>query len=111
MELLFFLGMFFGQHCGYTLRVEMRGDNPIIQSRIQNVITTLTFPSWISIMAWGFINMKWYIVILTFLIIALVLTPIVFKRERLYLIFKYKTFTELTLLFCAILIWGIYFTI
>lgn len=109
MELLFFLGMFFGQHCGYTLRVEMRGDYPVVQNKIQNLITTLTFPSWILIMIWGFVNMKWYIVILTFLLIALILTPIIFKKERLFIIFKYKTITEVALLLCVILIWGVHF--
>ncbi len=61
MEILFFIGMILGQHCGYTIRVEMRGAAPIAQTSIQKIITTMTFPAWISMFIWGFLNLKWYI--------------------------------------------------
>ena len=108
MEILFFIGMILGQHCGYTIRVEMRGEAPIAQTSIQKIITTMTFPAWISLFIWGFLNLKWYIVIGTFLFCAFIITPFVFNKSNLQPIFKVKTITEFSLLICAIIVWASY---
>ena len=108
MEILFFIGMILGQHCGYTIRVEMRGEAPIAQTSIQKIITTMTFPAWISLFIWGFLNLKWYIVIGTFLFCAFIITPFVFNKFSLPAIFKVKTITEFSLLICGIIVWASY---
>ena len=108
MEILFFIGMILGQHCGYTIRVEMRSEVPIAQTSIQKIITTMTFPAWISLFIWGFLNLKWYIVIGTFLFCAFIITPFVFNKSSLPAIFKVKTITEFSLLICSIIVWASY---
>ena len=108
MEILFFIGMILGQHCGYAIRTEMRGGVPIVQTSIQRMITTMSFPAWISLFVWGFLNLKWYIVIGTFLFCAFLITPFVFNKSRLPAIFKMKTLTEFSLLICGTVIWVSY---
>lgn len=108
MEILFIIGMIIGQHCGYTIRVEMRGERPIPQTSLERAITTLTFPSWISLFIWGFINLKWYLVIGIFLVCALIITPIVFNKFPLATIFRFKIISESILLILGILVWSSY---
>lgn len=105
MEILFFLGMIFGQHCGYTIRVEMRSGQPLAQTSFQNIITTLSFPAWVSLFIWGFLNLKWFLVIGTFLFCAFIITPFVFKKATLPIIFKYKTTSEIILLIFGVSVW------
>ena len=74
--------MIVGMHVGYTIRVIMRSDNPALyddHKGIKKMLSTLTFPAWISIFVWGFANLPWYVVIIWFLVCALLITPIVFK--------------------------------
>ena len=52
---MFFIGMIVGMHVGYTIRVIMRSDNPALyddHKGIKKMLTTLTFPAWISIFVW-----------------------------------------------------------
>ena len=92
---MFFIGMIVGMHVGYTIRVIMRSEHPDIYdppTGVRQILSTLTFPAWISIFIWGFINLPWYVVIIWFLICALVITPIVFQKIPLERIFYYKPY-------------------
>ena len=88
---MFFIGMIVGMHVGYTIRVIMRSDNPALyddHKGIKKMLSTLTFPAWISIFVWGFVNLPWYVVIIWFLVCALLITPIMFKKFSLERIFS-----------------------
>ena len=105
---MFFIGMIVGMHVGYTIRVIMRSDNPALYDEhkgIKKILSTLTFPAWISIFVWGFVNLPWYIVIIWFFVCALLITPIVFKKIPLERIFYYKAHSEALLLLLGILVW------
>tara|TARA_B100000029_G_scaffold205981_1_gene203802 strand:+ start:337 stop:657 length:321 start_codon:yes stop_codon:yes gene_type:complete len=105
---MFFIGMIVGMHVGYTIRVIMRSEHPDIYdppTGVRQILSTLTFPAWISIFIWGFINLPWYVVIIWFLICALVITPIVFNKIPLERIFYYKPHSEALLLLLGLLVW------
>ena len=105
---MFFIGMIVGMHVGYTIRVIMRSDNPALyddHKGIKKMLSMLTFPAWISIFFWGFANLPWYVVIIWFLVCALLITPIVFKKFPLERIFYYKAYSEALLLLLGILVW------
>ena len=105
---MFFIGMIVGMHVGYTIRVIMRSNNPELyddQKGIKKMLSTLTFPAWISIFVWGFAILPWYVVIIWFLVCALLVTPIVFKKFPLERIFYYKAHSEALLLLLGILVW------
>ena len=105
---MFFIGMIVGMHVGYTIRVIMRAEYPDIYdppTGVRQILSTLTFPAWISIFIWGFINLPWYVVIIWFLICALVITPVVFNKIPLERIFYYKPHSEALLLLLGLLVW------
>ena len=105
---MFFIGMIVGMHVGYTLRVIMRSENSALyddHKGIKKILSAVTFPAWISIFVWGFINLPWYVVIIWFLVCGLLITPIVFKKIPLAKIFYYKPHSEALLLLLGILVW------
>ena len=105
---MFFVGMIVGMHVGYTIRVIMRSDKPALydgHKGIKKILSTLTFPAWTSIFVWGFVNLPWYVVIIWFLVCALLITPIMFKKFSLERIFYYKPHSEALLLLLGVLVW------
>ena len=105
MEIFFFIGMALGQHCGYTNLTQMRGGMDQYQNKTRMIISTLTFPAWIGLFIWGFLNLTWYLTLGTFLFCAFLITPFIFKPHRLNSIFKYQFHTELSLIIIGLLIW------
>ena len=105
MEVLFLLGMILGQHCGYTNLTQMRAVIDQYSNNFSMILSILTFPAWIGLFIWGFINLTWYITLGTFLICALVITPLVFKSDRLHLIYRYQKISESLLVIIGLIIW------
>ena len=105
-KMIFFIGMIVGFHVGYTIRVWMRSSIPYPdQKGIPLITSTLSFPCWISIFIWGFINLPWYVVIVWFLICGFIVIPIIFQKIPLSIITKYKVHCETLLIILSVLIW------
>ena len=99
-----------GLTAGYTTRVLARSPEGINFIKNQNLIIsligTLAFPAILSVVVWGFINLIWWWVILSFLGVSLLVVPVLFGGgQRLPLMIKIQPILEIIVISLATYLW------